>query len=46
MGLEVPRVTSGLMIVAVHKDGVAEGILWENVNMPFVCENMVIILPV
>ena len=43
-GLEITGVASGLMIVAVSENGMLERVLGGNVNMPFVCENVVIIL--
>ena len=38
--------TSGLMIMAVDEDGTPEGVIWRNVDMSFVVEDVVIIFPV
>ena len=35
-GFEVPGVASGLMIVAVGKDGATEGVLWGDIDVTFV----------
>ena len=46
MSLKVIGVTDGLMVMATGEDGVAEGVLWRDIDMPFVSEDMVIKLPV
>ena len=46
VGLEVTRVTGGLMVMAVGKDGATEGILWGNVDMILVCQDVIIEFPV
>ena len=43
---EITGVSGGLVIMAVGEDGVAEGVLWGNVDMPFVGQDVVIELPV
>ena len=43
---EVPRVAGGLMVVTTGKDGAMERIFWGNINMAFVCQDVVIIFPV
>ena len=45
-GLKIPWVTGSLMIVTSSEDGVVEGVLWRNIDTPFVCEDMIIKLPV
>ena len=44
--LKTPRVAGSLIIVATSEDGIVVGVLGGNINMSFVCENVVIILPV
>ena len=44
--LEIPRVVSSLMVVAVDKDRMAEGTFGWNIHMPFVCEDVVIVFPI
>ena len=46
MCLEITGMTSGLMVVAMDEDGMAEGIVQEDIDASFVCENMVVKLPV
>ena len=46
VGLEITRVSSGLMVMAVGEDGSVEGVLWRNIHMAFVSEEIVIIFPV
>ena len=43
---EIYRVTSSFMVMTAGKDGVIEGILWEDIDTTFVCEDMVVKLPV
>ena len=38
--------THGFMVVTAGQDGTMEGVLQGNIDMPFVCENMVVVLPV
>ena len=45
-GFEITRVTSGLMVMTVGKDGATEGILQGYIDMTFVGQDMVIILPI
>ena len=45
-GLEIARVAGSLVVMIVDKDKSTEGVLWENVDVPFVGENMVVIFPV
>ena len=45
-GLEVTGVSSGLMVVAVGKDGAAERVPWGDIDTSFVGQNMVIVLSV
>ena len=44
MGFEITWVTSSLMVVATGKDRAAERVFWENVDMAFVGQDVVIIL--
>ena len=44
--LEITGVTSSLMVMTAGKDGTSERILWGNIDIAFVCEDMVVILPV
>ena len=46
ISLEIPRVTSGLVVVTLGKDRVTERVIRRDVDMTFVGQNMVIILPV
>ena len=46
VSLQVARVSSGLMVIAASEDGVTEGVFQGNVDMTFVCEDVVIKLPV
>ena len=46
VGLEIPRVAGGLMIMALGEDGMAERVCWGNIDATFVHEDMVVILPV
>ena len=46
VSLEVARMAGGLVVVATGKDGATEGILWGNVDMSFVSQDMVVELPV
>ena len=43
---EIPGVANDLMIMATSEDGTTERVVGENINLSFVCEDMVIILPV
>ena len=45
-GLEISRVTSGLMVVATGKDRVVEGVFREDIDASFVGQDMVIEFPV
>ena len=38
--------TSGLMVVAVGEDGMTEGVLWGNVDMTFVGQDVIVELPI
>ena len=38
--------SSSFMIMASRQDGLAEGVLEGNINIPFVDEDVVIVLPV
>ena len=46
VGFEVTQVASGLMDVASGEERLMEEILWWDIDMTFVCEDMIIILPV
>ena len=42
VGFEITQVTSSLMVVATGEDGVAEGIVWGDIDMTFVCQDVVV----
>ena len=44
--IEVTRVASSLMIVALSKDRVAEEVVWRNIDTAFICEDVVVKLPI
>ena len=46
LGLEITRVSGSFMVMTLGKDRVMEGVIQGNVDMTFVCEDVVIILPV
>ena len=46
VSFEITQVASGLMVVALGEDGSMEEILWGDVDTTFVCEDMIVILPV
>ena len=46
VSFQVVRVTCSFVVMTADKDRVMKGVLWENINMSFVCEDVVIILPV
>ena len=46
MGLEIPWVASGFVIMTVGKDRTVEGVLQGNIDTTFVCKNMIVKLPV
>ena len=43
MGLEISRVTGGLMIMAMSKDGSEERVIWGDVHAALIHEDMVTI---
>ena len=45
-GLEITRMPGGLMVMTPGEDRTTEGVFWGDVDTTFVCEDMVIILPV
>ena len=46
MSLEITRVPGGLVVMAAGEDGATERVLWRDIDMSFVHEDVVIILPV
>ena len=44
--LEITGVAGSFVVMAAGKDGAAEGILWGDIDMTFVGQDMVIELPV
>ena len=45
-GFEVTEVSSSLVVMTAGEDGVMKGVIQRNVDMAFVCEDMVVIFPV
>ena len=45
-GLEITRVSGSFMVMTLGEDRAMEGVLQGNVDTTFVCENVVIVLPV
>ena len=43
---EIAWMAGSLVVMTLGEDRATEGILWGNVDMPFICEDMVVILPV
>ena len=46
MSFEITGMTSGFVVMAAGEDGAAEGILWGNIDMSFICQDMVIEFPI
>ena len=46
MNLEVTRVAGSLMVVVLGEDGVVEGVLQEDIDMPLISQDMIVELPV
>ena len=46
VSLKVVRVTSCFMVMTPGKDGAAERVVWGDVDMTFVGQDMVVVLPV
>ena len=46
VGFNVPGMASGLIVMAMGEDGMVKGVIWGNIDMSFVGEDMVIVLPV
>ena len=46
LGFKVSRVTSCLMVMTSGEDSVAEGTIRQDVDMTFVCEDVIIKFPV
>ena len=44
--LEITGVAGSLVVMAAGKDGAMEGVLWGNVDMAFVGQDVVVIFPV
>ena len=44
--LEITRVAGGLMVVAADEDELTEGVLWRNVDMTFIGQDIIIVFPV
>ena len=46
MGLEVSCMTGSFMVMILGEDGVAEQVIRGDIDMAFVCQDMVIVLPI
>ena len=44
--LEITGVANGLMVMTAGKDGMTEGILQWDIDTAFVCEDVILILPI